>query len=245
MPTRIRAIFYDAGFTLIRPVYSIAEVCVQALERRGHTIEAKEFAAAMPAFEPFLDARQHDGDYVFADDERVTELWHTYYRDAFAQTHGHTLSEAELRELADEVTTLFGRPDHWQPFPEVPATLQEGRQRGLVQGVISDWGAGLNTILHGLDLTRDLDFVVVSAVMGAAKPELHLFDLALARGGLQPGEVIYVGDTYRSDVLGGRGAGIFSVLLDRQKSVGAADCPVIDRLDSIFEIVDALDERTW
>ncbi|GIW06507.1 MAG: hypothetical protein KatS3mg060_1312 [Dehalococcoidia bacterium] len=233
----VRAVFYDAGFTLIRPTHTVAELLVEVLRRRGHPVEADAIAAAVPAFDPFLERFQADGDFAFASDSRTTALWHAYYRAALRAGAAH-LDESEIHACAVEVTELYGLPEYWQPYPDVEATLAEGRRRGLVQGVISDWGARLTPILHGLGLTDRLDFVVVSAVVGAAKPNAFLFDLALRRAGVGAEEVVYVGDSYRSDVLGGRSAGIHTVLLDRAGTVSRLDAPVIRRLDEVFGIID-------
>jgi putative hydrolase of the HAD superfamily len=240
--TTVRALLFDAGFTLIRPKRSIAELLVDVVRRRGHRAEAEALEAAIPPFEPFLDRFQADGDLVFASDARTTALWHAYYRAVLNQGAAH-LSEEEIAACASEVADLYGLPELWEPYPEVEATLAEGRRRGLVQGVVSDWGSRLTPILHGLGLTQQLDFVVVSAVVGAAKPNGLLFDLAVRRAGVANHEVVYVGDSYRSDVLGGRGAGIVSILLDRGGVVERVDGPLIRRLDEVFSIIDDIQKK--
>lgn len=176
---------------------------------------------------------------MFASDAQTTALWHAYYRTILRRAAAH-LGEEEIAACAAEVTELYGLPDYWEPYPDVAPTLAEARQRGLIQGVISDWGARLTPILHGIGLTDHLDFVVVSAVVGAAKPNRHLFELALRRAGVAPEEAVYVGDTYRADILGGRSAGILSVLLDRNGAVARLDGPLIRRLDEIFRLIDDL-----
>lgn len=213
----------------------MAELCVQVLQRRGHSVEAAVVQAAMPAFEPFLERFQADGELAFASDSKTTALWHAYYRATLAGGASH-LSEDEIAACAVEVTDLYGLPDYWETYPEVAPTLREGWRRGLVQGVVSDWGTPLISILHGLGLSDLLDFVVVSALAGAAKPNSYLFDLAVQRAGVAREEILYVGDTYRSDILGGRGAGLHSVLIDRSGALSSIDCPVIHRLDQILDL---------
>lgn len=235
-----RAIFYDAGFTLIEPVKSTAEMCAEALVRRGHATEAAEFLHALPPFDPFLEARQQEGDPIFASDPRLTNLWHEYYREGLGLVAGSRqlpLSEVEIHECAVEVTELYGHADLWRPYPEVVGALAEGKRRGFMQGVVSDWGARLPGILHDLGLTDYLDFLVVSAVIGAAKPNSHLFDLALSRAKVDRRDVVYVGDNYRSDIIGGRGAGICSVLIDRRGAAGQIDCPVVRSLDELVNLI--------
>jgi putative hydrolase of the HAD superfamily len=213
------------------------------LRRRGHAVEAERLAAAIPPFEPFLDRFQANGDAAFASDTQTTALWHAYYR-AIVQDGVGSLDHDELGACIDEVIHRYGLPEYWEAYPDVAPTLAEGRRRGLIQGVISDWGSRLTAILHGIGLTDQLDFVVVSAVVGAAKPDRHVFDLALRRAGVGPEEAVYVGDTYRADVLGGRSAGLLAVLLDRSGAVPRIDGPLIRRLDEVFRLIDDVQRAT-
>lgn len=43
------------------------------------------------------------------------------------------------------------------------------------------------------------------------KPNRHIFELALEKAELRPEEVWYVGDQYRCDIEGAKGAGLFPI----------------------------------
>ena len=124
-------------------------------------------------------------------------------------------------------------------YPEVLEALRRAQERGLVQGVVSDWGTDLVPLLHAHEITQYLDFVVASAAVGTAKPHPDIFRFALARADLEPGEVLYVGDSYVSDVLGARAVGITPVLIDREGKAPALDCPVVTSLLDVLDLVEA------
>jgi FMN phosphatase YigB (HAD superfamily) len=46
---------------------------------------------------------------------------------------------------------------------------------------------------------------------------------------------LYVGDSYRHDVIGARNAGVDVVLLDREGTTGAIDCPVVRDLRELLD----------
>ena len=121
----------------------------------------------------------------------------------------------------------------------MPEALRRAHERGLVQGVVSDWGTDLVSMLHAHELTLYLDFVVASAAVGSAKPHPDIFRYALARAGLTADDVIYVGDSYVADVLGARTVGIAPVLLDREGKAPAVDCPVVRSLLELIDLVEA------
>jgi FMN phosphatase YigB (HAD superfamily) len=106
-------------------------------------------------------------------------------------------------------------------------------------GVVSDWGHGLEAILLELELGRYFEFVVVSSRLRVAKPDPRVFNMALARVDARSDQAVYIGDTYVKDVIGARAAGIAPVLLDRSGRAPEVDCPRIESLDELLELVGA------
>jgi putative hydrolase of the HAD superfamily len=81
--------------------------------------------------------------------------------------------------------------------------------------VASNWDCSLPGALAQAGLLHLVDDVVSSAVVGAAKPDVRLFEAALAAAGCGPGEAIHVGDSLENDVAGATAAGIAALLLVR------------------------------
>ncbi len=67
----------------------------------------------------------------------------------------------------------------------------------------------------------------ISMDIGYDKPDIRFYQEALKRCGLQPSEVLMIGDSMTTDVLGAQAAGIDALFFDRQK-------------DSLLEIVKPL-----
>ncbi len=235
MPT-IRGILYDAGRTLVRPRPQAAELWEFLSHQLGIEIAAD---SSMPDVGHFFYSRVgKDGLAAYDSDERARSFWREYYVRALMDA-GADLPREELASAADALYDWYQRPEQWEPYPEVHETLHRAGQRGLLQGVISDWGTDLVPLLHAHQITEHLDFVVASAAMGAAKPRTDIFQFALARAELRADEVLYVGDSYVSDVLGARAAGIEPVLIDREGKAPAVDCQVIRSLDEVLDLVPA------
>ncbi len=55
------------------------------------------------------------------------------------------------------------------------------------------------------------------------KPNRRLFEIALIKAGLEPGEVWFCGDSFAADVMGAHGAGIFPVLYEGFAESSAPD----------------------
>jgi putative hydrolase of the HAD superfamily len=236
----IRAIFYDAGHTLVRPRAEIGEVWDFIAHQLGIDIAA-EHRGPFPDVAAFFYSRLgEDGLGSYASDRAARTFWTEYYAYALKDV-APDLPRSEIVSAGEALYDWYAEPAQWEPFPEVVATLEAVKARGLVQGVVSDWGSDLLPILHAHELTRLMDFVVASAVVGSSKPHRDIFLYALARAGVAAQETIYVGDSYLADVLGSRAAGLHPVLIDRGGAMPAIDAPVVGSLLQVLAVVDALD----
>ena len=232
----VRAILYDAGRTLVRPLPQAPDIWEFLARQLGIDLARER---KLPDVGHFYYARLgRDGLGAYDSDERARSFWTAYYAQALLDA-GVDLPREELLSAGNALYDWYQQPEQWEPYPEVLEALRRAHERGLVQGVVSDWGTDLVPLLHALEVTRHLDFVVASAAVGAAKPHPDIFRFALARADLQPADVVYVGDHYVSDVLGARAVGIAPVLLVRDGKAPAVDCPVVASLLEVLELIEA------
>ena len=234
--TKTRAILYDAGRTLVRPRPQAPEIWDFLARQLGIELARKR---ELPDVGHFYYVRLgEDGLGAYDSDARARSFWSAYYAQALIDA-GVDLPREELVSAGDALYDWYQRPEQWEPYPEVLEALQRAQDRGLVQGVVSDWGTDLVPLLHAHEITQYLDFVVASAAVGTAKPHPDIFRFALARADLRPAEVVYVGDSYVSDVLGARAVGIAPVLIDREGKAPAVDCPVVSSLLEVLDLIEA------
>lgn len=233
------ALLYDAVGTLVHTNWKLQDI---------HALVAATFANT-PPLETVIQAFPDPTYFFYVHAGKNTDLaWQVqndaafravavdYYTAAFRRA-GLSADEHDLRTLLHSVYDEVWDPQAWQMFPEVVSVLEAGQRRGYVQGVVSDAPSLLLGVLDRLGLNRYLDFVIVSALTGLAKPDAAIFDLALQRAGVQPGEAIHVGDNYVPDVVGARAAGIPVLLLDRSGIGPPVDVPVIHNLEEIWRYV--------
>ena len=236
----IRAIFYDAGHTLVRPRAEINEVWDFLARQLGIDIAA-EHRGEFPNVAAFFYTRLgKDGLGSYASDANARSFWTDYYSFALRPI-APDMPREQIESAGSALYDWYGKPAQWEPFPEVIDALEATHARGLVQGVVSDWGSDLLPILHAHEITARMDFVVASAVVGSSKPHRDIFLYALGRAGVEAHETVYVGDSYLADVLGSRSAGLHPVLIDRDGNAPKIDAPVVRALTQVLDVVDALD----
>jgi HAD superfamily hydrolase (TIGR01549 family) len=234
----LRAIFFDAGFTLVTAGVSLAETISNVASGQGLSISGPQIEAIMPSTGVWMAAALRADPDLFAHDDRLRLYWRDYYLSIFDTLgiQGDTIGHA------NDIYTLFNSPGAWELYPDVIPALKRLKAEGYVMGIISDWGSSLTAnILLPLGIGPYMDFMVVSANVREAKPSSGIFREALARAGVAPRQAVHIGDSYVHDVLGARSAGVAGILIERHHMKTAPlDCPKISSLEELPALLESL-----
>ncbi len=122
----------------------------------------------------------------------------------------------------------------FRAYPEVPAVLERLRAAGARLAVVSNWDVSLHDVLERTRLRDLVDAVVISAELGAAKPDPAIFRAALERLGATAGEAMHVGDSMEHDVAGARATGLDAVLVARDGAEAPDGVRVVSSLDGLL-----------
>jgi len=238
-PQSIRTIFFDAGFTLLRPYPSIPEICQSVCQQLNLHVDQEQVRQRMDAAEDFYFRQSRSDRHTWADDQAIAEFWINYYMTLLRPlVFEH--DETRLYRLASAINQEFDKHTSWEVYPDVVPVLQTLSRHGYRLGVISDWGIALGPILRKLQLTHYFDCLLISAVTRHAKPSPALYELALQRADAIPDYTVHIGDSYIYDVLGARAVGITPILLDRTGTLdkSSVDCLLVH---SHYELLDLLE----
>lgn len=238
-PQSIRTIFFDAGFTLIRPYPSTAEICQSVCSQLDLHIDLAHVEEHMNAAEDYFLRQARKNRYTWADEQAINEFWIGYYMTILRPLVVEH-DEKRLYQLAYAINQEFEKHTSWEVYADVVPTLQALRARNYTLGVISDWGIALGPILRQHHLTRYFDYLLVSATTRHAKPSPALYQQALERANAVADYTVHIGDSYIHDVLGARSVGMSPVLLDRASSLAesSVDCTLVH---SLYELLDLLE----
>lgn len=238
-PQAIRTIFFDAGFTLLRPFPSTPEICQRVCRQLDLHVHLDAVQQRMQEAEDYFFRHMRSNKHTWANEEAIFTFWIGYYMNIlrpFVEEH----DEPRLYQLARVITDEFEQHTSWQIYPDVVPTLEALHKHGYTLGVISDWGIALGAILRNLGLVKYFDTLLVSATTRQAKPSPALYELALQRVNSIADYTLHIGDSYVLDVLGARAVGITPVLLDRsgQLEERSVDCALVHSLDELLDLLE-------
>ena len=85
-------------------------------------------------------------------------------------------------------------------YPDTKALLQRLSQKYKI-GIIANQDFGTEQRLTDFNVHQHIDLVIASAEEGVAKPDLRIFQIALARADCKPEEAVMVGDRIDNDII--------------------------------------------
>src|SRR5260370_29858766 len=102
-PQSIRTVFFDAGFTLLRPFPSTAEICQQVCQQLDLHIHLDDMQQAMNVAEDYYFRQSRLNRHTWADEQAIKELWLGYFTSLlrpFIEEH----DEPRLYQLAHTIS---------------------------------------------------------------------------------------------------------------------------------------------
>lgn len=98
-----------------------------------------------------------------------------------------------------------------EPAKNVLDALSIARDEGMRMAALSDFPIGVKLKAMGID--EYMDFAISSEELGHFKPSMTPFRVLCEKLGIRPEEILYVGDSYRKDIIGANNAGMHTCLI--------------------------------
>lgn len=131
-------------------------------------------------------------------------------------------------------------------FPDVENVLKELRNQEITLGIITNGPSKhQSNKIKKLALTTYIskDNIFISDDVGVAKPDSKIFHIVAKKVGYSPENILYVGDSWRNDVVGASNAGWQTLWFNhrnRQPETEHESLIITDGLSSIFSVLDTV-----
>ena len=206
----LRAVFFDAGETLVHPTPSFPELFASIVTREGHPRDADQIVEGLSIVSDEFTRAAVEEELWTTHPDRSRRFWLGVYErflEALAISSSNGLTETLYHE--------FTRTENYGTFDDVRPTLERLREQGPAGGdlqlraVAGRPSGEAGTIAVAAD-ARDLR----DRGRGEARPG----DLPAGARAQRPAaeEVAYVGDIPEFDIVPPAALGMFPVLIDRR-----------------------------
>lgn len=121
-----------------------------------------------------------------------------------------------------KVPAIIKNIENYNLYPDTILTLKRSIKAGNINVILSNNYPDLEDVIIELGLSEYFDRIIVSALEGYDKPRKELFDIAKSYYPAQ--EYIMIGDNISADILGGKNAGMKTILVHNGFSENADVC---------------------
>jgi putative hydrolase of the HAD superfamily len=223
----IEAVLIDVGGVLVLPDH---DRMAAALERAGVRVDRNLLDRAHYAGVASLD-RFTEGD---------REIWVTYNR---AYARACNTPEDLLESAVEHLLNEFATGAVWSRIvPGSVEALQDLAALDVELAIVSNADGDTEQRLRDFGICQlgpgaatEVAAILDSTVVGVAKPDRRIFELALETLDVVAERAVHVGDTPGADVDGARAAGVHPVLVDPFEFHTDLD---VERVSSLAELVE-------
>ncbi len=210
--SRIRAIVFDVGGTLIYPADPVGETYARFARAHGVKLPAE---ATTAAFRQAMQNASPRPKGTTPTDGNDRAWWKQVVKQSLPEA---AFTKPEVFEaFFEEVYLYYAKADAWGIFPEVLEVLEALRDRAVDLAVLTNWDARLHTVLDGNGLGEYMQNRFISAELGWEKPDPAIYRHVTDVLRVPPSAVLSVGDDSRNDVEGPRKAGWQAAQIERPK----------------------------
>jgi len=230
-----KAVFFDAGETLVHPHPSFPELFAEVLRDEGYDVDPEVVREVVwGASQRVTEALRSDEHALWSTSpDRSRRFWFTMYLNLLEDT-GIDDSEGKVTAA---LYARFSDLESYRLHPDALPLLERLEAADCPMGLISNFEAWLEGLLEKLDVTRFFPVRVVSGLEGVEKPDPEIFRIALDRMGVAAEDSVYVGDHPYFDVEAAQKVGMRPVLIDRRDLYPDVDAPRITSLEDLPEAV--------
>jgi FMN phosphatase YigB (HAD superfamily) len=232
----IKAVTFDCAGTLVEAHWDPPRFAVRCAIAAGAEIEPDHAASQ---YARLLHNRKQE--YLKVSLTRSEELSDQFWRELgcdWCSMIGLTSSQADTISRIGQ-QKLFGCPsDVFRLYDDAVPAINRLQTLGVRMAVISNWDVSLHKTLRMFGLDGYFEFALASLEEGVGKPDPELFEIALKKLELVPGEVLHVGDDPVDDLRGAQGVGMRAALIDRDQP--SPSNVVIRTLEALPEVIESI-----
>lgn len=134
---------------------------------------------------------------------------------------------------------IYSDPKVYQIYSDVLRILPFLKKQGIKLAIITNSHKSIKKVIEHLCLNKYFDQIVISCEVGLSKPDPKIFTYTARKIGVDPKDVIFIGDSYHTDVIGAKKAGCDIAIIDRKNNHEKKkfDCIYLNNLTQLKSLI--------
>lgn len=244
MAKRIKIVFFDALFTIVRPRLPIEVQYAQEFApyftanpgdiKTSFKTALKQVQVDHPAYSRVASVESDAASAWWAEVIRRTAIG--------AGAEPKAVDDA-LPKIVPSLLKRFSSKEGYTLYDDTVPTLNALHRRGIRTGLVSNTDLRMELVLKDLGIFDKLSPALFSEREGIEKPDKEIWNRALRRAQVGNSEALHVGDELEADYNGAIAAGLHALLLKRpeggREETSESPAHTISSLNELFEFIEA------
>jgi len=225
----IKAIYFDAIKTIFKPFPSEVGLYQKVIfEITGKQIHEEVLG-------PILEKAMTETEKLDSVKDNSIQQW-GYYPAKVAELIG--CDKADCPNVGEKLRyETWGNPNNYRLYDDILQALKMLKENDLYIACVSNEDGWLSKFFDHFEISEYFEFILTSQEVGVEKPNPLIFEKSLERGGFQPSEILFVGDSLPSDYAGSKAVGMNPLLIDREHKIADDSLIKTDDLTKIMDFI--------
>lgn len=237
--TQYKAIIFDLHYTILRLSPSRGVVYQRIFKKYGFNAHPREIKKVFNIIWNEYGDDKISKDFKDHRDEKDIEEW-------WFNFHFKMLKELGLRDkiIAEDINReisgqFYGNYKIHRMYNDAKKILLFLKRHKVKMALATNGYKSTKQMIKYFGLSAYFDYVLVSCDVGISKPDPKLYHLIAKRLSVKPKEILCVGDSYPTDIIGAKEAGCGAAIIDRKNTEYKKkyDCVYLNNLTQIKNLI--------
>lgn len=236
-----KAIVFDLHYTILRLSPSRGTVYQKIFKKHGFNVHPREIKKA------FSTVWNNYGDNKISEDSKnhhneksIEEWWYDFHFKMLKKLglKNKTIAEIINKEVSHQ---FYGNPKVHRIYDDAKKILPFLKKNKVKLALATNGYKSTNEIIDYFGLNKYFDHVFVSCDVGISKPDAKLYHLIAKKLSVKPEEILCVGDSYPTDVVGAIKSGCGAAIIDRKNTEYKKkyDCIYLNNLTQLKNFINS------
>ena len=236
-----RAVIFDLHYTILRLSPSRGVIYQRIFKKHGFNAHPREIKKVFSAVWNEYGDNKISEDFKNHHNEKYIEEW--WFNFHFKMLKKLGLRNRDVAEIINQDISnqFYGNPQIHRMYDDARKILPFLKKHNVKLALATNGYKSTNRIIKYFGLNRYFNYVSVSCDVGVSKPNPQLYHLIAKKLSLKPEEILCVGDSYPTDIVGAKKAGCEVAIIDRKNTEYKKkyDCIYLNNLTQVKNLINS------
>ena len=236
-----KAIVFDLHYTILRLSPTRGTVYQKIFKKHGFNAPPREIKKAFNAvWKNYGDNKISEDSKNHHDEKNIEEWWFDFHFKMLKKLglRNKTVVEIINKDISYQ---FYGNPKAHRMYDDAKKILPFLKKHKVKLALATNGYKSTADIIEHFGLNKYFDHVFVSCDVGISKPDPKLYHLIAKKLSINPENILCVGDSYPTDIVGAIESGCGAAIIDRKNTERKKkyDCIYLNNLTQIKNLINS------